>query len=84
VPGLPFATFGAVATRFYVDRPFPDFDAPETLDTPSLGVVARPVDIVGPSGETEPSEARLNAARGVLLALLICAPFWIGLFWLFL
>jgi len=71
-----------VATRFFVDRPFPEGDAPETLETPSLGVVARPVDVVAPSGETEPNEARLSAAGGILLALLLCAPFWLGVFWL--
>ena len=66
-----------------MDRPFPDLGVPDTLDTPSHGVVERPFDVVGPSGETEPTDARLNAARGILLALLLCAPFWIGVYWLF-
>jgi len=71
-----------VATRVFIDRPFPDLDAPDALDTQSHGFVAPLVDVVGPSGETEPTEARLGAARGILLALLLCAPFWIGLVWL--
>ncbi len=71
-----------MAIQVFVDRPFPDLDAPDTLDTQSHGVAVPLDDVVGPSGETEPIEARLGAARGILLALLLCAPFWIGLFWL--
>ena len=73
-----------MATRLAVDRPFPDLDVPDTLDAPGHGVVAPPADLVGPSGETELTEDRLSAARGVLLALLLCTPFWIGIiYWLF-
>jgi hypothetical protein len=71
-----------MAIETFVDRPFPDLDTPDALDTAISQVTALSGDIVGPSGETEPIEDRLNAARGVLIALLICAPFWIGVFWL--
>lgn len=70
-----------MATQTFVDRPFPDLDVPDAHGTQSLGVVL-PADVVGPSGETEPTEDRLGAARGVLLAVLLCAPFWLGVLWL--
>jgi len=67
-----------VAAQTFVDRPFTDLDVPDTLDTRSRGLVL-PADVVGPSGETED---RLGAARGILFALLLCAPFWLGVLWL--
>lgn len=73
-----------MATRLLVDRPFPDLVAPDMLDAASLDIPAPPADIVGPAGESEPAETRLGAARGILFALLLCAPFWMAVIWLLL
>jgi hypothetical protein len=70
-----------MATRTLVDRPFPDLDVPELLDSRHGDVLAS-IAVLDPCEESEDDD-RLSPARGILVALLLCAPFWLGVFWLF-
>jgi hypothetical protein len=71
-----------MATPTFVDRPFPDLDIPDVLDPSSQRKGAVPVGGSGLSEETE-TDDRLSRARGILLALLLCAPCWMAVYWLF-
>lgn len=77
-----------MASRTVADRPFKDLDV---LDSgPRGGAISAvsTVDAVGPVEEIcEETAAETNdplsASRGILLALLLSAPFWIGVvYWL--
>ncbi|HEU4694029.1 MAG TPA: hypothetical protein VFS23_36940 [Vicinamibacterales bacterium] len=70
-----------MATRTFVDRPFQDLDVPDLLDTRTDSEVLGAIGLVEPSEETE-SDDRLSPARGILIALLLCTPFWLAVFWL--
>ena len=73
--------FRNVATHSVVDRPFPDLDVPDVLGVRRDAVT--PVRVVGIAGEIDEVDDRLSPARGVLFALLLCTPFWVGVYWLF-
>jgi hypothetical protein len=69
-----------MATRSVADRPFQDLDV---LEPRALDEVA-PIDVVAPADEVlEGTGDPLSPARGILLALLLSTPFWIGVvYWL--
>ena len=69
-----------MATQTVVDRPFRDLDVPEDLDT--RGETVGPVGVVDTPVESVEIDDRLSPARGILLALLLCTPFWIAVYWL--
>ena len=70
-----------MATRTFVDRPFQDLNVPDLLDTRTESEFVAAVGLVEPSEEIE-SDDRLSPARGILIALLLCTPFWLAVFWL--
>jgi hypothetical protein len=80
--GLQLALFPYMATQTFVDRPFPDLGVPDVLDTSSQSEIAGPLGVSRPSKETD-SHERLSPARGVLVVLVLSAPFWVGVYWLF-
>jgi hypothetical protein len=79
-----------MATRIVEDRPFKDL---EVLDSGPRGgsasttVTVDSIDAVVPVEEvyddTDDTDDPLSPARGILLALLLASPFWIGVvYWL--
>ena len=70
-----------MATRPLADRPFQDLSVPDLLDTRHDSEVVGVLGLVEASEETG-TDDRLSPAGGVLLALLLCTPFWLAVFWL--
>lgn len=68
-----------MASHTVANRPFQDLDVPDVLAAP--GKAAKPVDVVA-ACEADEIDDRLSPARGILLALLLCTPFWIAVYWL--
>jgi hypothetical protein len=69
-------------TQTVANRPFPDL---EVLDSSTRGKLVE-IDVIRLAKETlEETNDPLSAARGILLVLLLSAPFWIAvvyyLFW---
>lgn len=66
--------------RLFGDRPLPDVVVPDPLDARTHSDVVAPA--VVESAEGTESGDWLSPARGILVALLFCTPFWLALFWL--
>ena len=76
-----------MATRTAADRPFKDLDVLDSGPRGGAASADSTVDAVGPVeeiyDETAETDDRLSPSRGILLGLLLCAPFWIGVvYWL--
>jgi hypothetical protein len=70
-----------MSTRTFGDRPLPDGVIPDLLDPRSHSDVVAPVVVVESPEKTE-SDDWLSPARGILVAVLLCTPFWLAVFWL--
>jgi hypothetical protein len=70
-----------MVTRTFGDRPLPDVVVPDLLNPRSHCDVVAPVVVVEPRERTE-SDDWPSPARGILVAVLLCTPFWLAVFWL--
>jgi hypothetical protein len=85
--GPRFAPQHSMATRTVADRPFKDLDVLDSGPRGGAASAVSTVDAVGLVGEicdeTAETDDALSPSRGILLALLLAAPFWIAVvYWL--
>jgi hypothetical protein len=76
-----------MATRTVADRPFKDLDFLDSGPRGGASSAVSTIDALGPleeiCDETVETDDPLSPSRGILLALLLAAPFWIAVvYWL--